>query len=69
MDGAYLGLAGLLLGISLGLRPREIPQSSPASHRKTPFTLLFYLDYPGQSHPLHLLILQHAKPECDKYLF
>ena len=30
------GLAGLLLWISLGLRPREIPRSSPASPRKTP---------------------------------
>ena len=28
MDGVFLGLAGLLLGISLGLRPREIPWSS-----------------------------------------
>ena len=28
--------AGLLLGISLGLRPREIPRSSPASPQKTP---------------------------------
>jgi len=36
MDGVFLGLAGLLLGISLGLRPREIPRSSPASPRKTP---------------------------------
>ena len=35
MDGAFLGLAGLLLRISLGLRPREIPRSSPASPRKT----------------------------------
>ena len=31
MDGVFLGLAGLLLGISLGLRPWEIPHSSPAS--------------------------------------
>ena len=38
MDAVFLGLAGmrLLLGISLGLRPREIPRSSPASRRKTP---------------------------------
>ena len=36
MDGVFLRLAGLLLGISLGLCPREIPSSSPASPRKTP---------------------------------
>ena len=36
MDGAFLLLAGLLLGISIWLRPREIPQSSPASPQKTP---------------------------------
>ena len=36
MDGVFLGLAGLLLGISLGLRPQEIPRRSPASPRKTP---------------------------------
>ena len=34
-DRVFLGLAGLLLGISLGLRPQEIPRSSPASPRKT----------------------------------
>ena len=31
--------AGLLLGISLGLRPREIPRSSPASLGGFRFTL------------------------------
>ena len=31
----FLELAGLLLGISLGLRPQEIPWGSPASPRKT----------------------------------
>ena len=36
MDGVFLGLAGMLLGISLGLRPWEIPRSSPASPRKIP---------------------------------
>ena len=36
MDGVFLGLAGLLLGISLGFRPREIPRSIPASPRKIP---------------------------------
>ena len=35
MDGVFLWLAGLLLGISLGIRPREIPWSSPASPWKT----------------------------------
>ena len=35
-DGVFLRLAVLLLRISLGLRPREIPRSSPASPRKTP---------------------------------
>ena len=35
MDGVFLGLAGLLLGIFLGLRLREIPQSSPSSFWKT----------------------------------
>ena len=37
MDGIFLGLAGLLLGISLGLRPWEIPRSNPAIPLKTPF--------------------------------
>ena len=37
MDGVFLGLAGLLLKISLGLCPREILQSSPASPYKTQF--------------------------------
>ena len=36
IDGIFLGLEGLLLGISLGLCPREIPRSNPASPRKTP---------------------------------
>ena len=36
MDEVFLGLAGLLLGISLEIRPWEIPRSSPASPRKTP---------------------------------
>ena len=36
MDGFFLGLPGLLLGTSLGLCPREIPRSSPASPQKTP---------------------------------
>ena len=35
MDGVFLGLAGRLLDIPLGLRPQEIPQSSPASPWKT----------------------------------
>ena len=35
-DGVFLGLAGLILRISLGLCPREIPRSLPASPRKTP---------------------------------
>ena len=50
MDGVFLGGAGLLLRDSLGLCPREIPQSSPPSPRKTPsiaplllgFFLLFH---------------------------
>ena len=33
--GAFLGLAELLLVISLGLCPREIPRSSPDSSQKT----------------------------------
>ena len=33
----FLGLAGLLLRISLGLCPRETPRSKHASPRKTPF--------------------------------
>ena len=47
MDRAFLGLAGLLLRISRGPRPQEIPQSSPASPRKT------------QSFPPLLLSLTH----------
>ena len=36
MDKVFLGLAGLLHEISLGLRPREIPRSIPSSPWKTP---------------------------------
>ena len=36
MERVFLGLAGLLLGISLGLRPQDISRSNPASPRKTP---------------------------------
>ena len=36
MDKVFLGLAWLLLRISLGLRPWESPRSSPASPRKNP---------------------------------
>ena len=43
MDGVFLGLAELLLGTSLRLRPRVIPQSSPASPRKTPSISLLLL--------------------------
>ena len=50
MDGIFLGLARLLLRISLGNRPQEIPQSSPASPRKTP------------SFPPLLLRLTQARP-------
>ena len=41
--GVFQGLSGLLRGISFGLCPREIPQSSPASPWKAPsfLTLLF----------------------------
>ena len=35
MDGVFLRLAGLLLRISLGLCPREIPWSSPTDPQKT----------------------------------
>ena len=35
-DRVFLILPGLLLRISLGLRPREIPRSSPASPWKNP---------------------------------
>ena len=31
MDGVFLGLVGLILGISLGLCPQDIPRSSPVS--------------------------------------
>ena len=50
-DMVFLGLAGLILGISLGLSPWEIPRSSPASHWKT-------LSFP----PL-LLKLTHSQPK------
>ena len=36
MDRVFLGLAGRLLEISLGLRPLEVPRRSPASPWKTP---------------------------------
>ena len=31
MDGVFQGMTGLLIGISGGQRPREIPRSSPAN--------------------------------------
>ena len=45
-DGAVFGLDGLLLGISLGLHPWEIAQSSPASKplENPVLPLLFYLE-------------------------
>ena len=46
-DGFFLGLEGLLIGISLGFCPREIFQSSPVSYWKTlsfpPLSLRFIL--------------------------
>ena len=36
MDGVFLGLAGLLLGISLGLRPREISSEQPCQPSENP---------------------------------
>ena len=51
MDRVFLGLTGLLLRISLGLSPQEIPRSSPASTQKTPsippllFGLTQYIGY------------------------
>ena len=38
-DGVFLGLAGLLLGIYLGLRPWEIPRASHAGPWKIPSIL------------------------------
>ena len=49
-DGVFLGLAGLLIGISLWLHAREIPWSSPASPWKT-------LSFP----PLLLRLTQYIK--------
>ena len=50
MDGVFLGLAGLLLGIFLGFCSLEIPWSRPASPRKTPSIppLLLVLTKPGR---------------------
>ena len=36
MDGVFLGLAGLLLGISLKLRPWEIPSEQPCQPSENP---------------------------------
>ena len=55
MDEVFVGLAGLLLEISLGLCPWEIPQSSPAIPRKTPSIPPLVL---GLTHSLPLLGLQ-----------
>ena len=52
-DRVFLGLAGLLLEISLGLRPREIPRSSPASQ------------LPSPSFPPLLLRLTQNTPSSD----
>ena len=43
-DRVFLGLAGLLLGISLGLRRWEIPQTALPALGKPRSFLLFYLD-------------------------
>ena len=68
MDGVFLGLARLLLGISLRRCPRKISQSSPASPRKTlsiPTILLGLTHY--REHPILALrnTLQNmASMEC-----
>ena len=60
MDKVFLGLAGVLLGISLGLRPWEIPWSSPTSPWKTPSIPPIVL---GLTQSLPLLGLQW-QPGC-----
>ena len=54
-DKVFLGVAVLLLGISLRLHPWEIPQSSPASLWKT------------QSFCLLLLRGTHSSPGCGTW--
>ena len=70
MDGVFLGLAGRLLGISLGLCPQEISQSSPASPGKTPSIppLLLGLTH---SWPLGLQIfsLSLVHPQVEQFLW
>ena len=66
-DGVFLGLAGLLLGISLRLCPWEIPRSSPAIPWKTPsfppilLRLLQYTKYPSSTRCLQPYGLQQLK--------
>ena len=60
MYRVFLGLAGLLLGISLRLLPQEIPRSSPDSPRKTlsisPLLLGLTQYYPGPVQFLNIYI-------------
>ena len=71
-DRVFLGLAGLLLGISLGLRPREIPQSSPASPWKTPSLpplLLRLTHYWNKNMPVsHFTIVTDLSTDCWQFL-
>ena len=58
-DGVFLGMAGLLLGIYFGLRPREILQSSTASPQRTlsVLPLLLGLTQPFLPQPNHIRAL------------
>ena len=60
MDGVFLGLAGLLLGNSLRLRPREIPRSRTASPCKTPSIPPLLLGL--TQYILNIIILKFTSP-------
>ena len=61
-DCVFLWLAGLPLGISLGLRPREIPWGSPVSPWKTqslpPLFLTIYNCFDMRWHHLPVVCWQ-----------
>ena len=67
MDKAFLGLAELLLEISLGLHPREIPRSRPASPAKTLFipSLLLGLTHSLRKNNVFIALYSSRILMCD----
>ena len=61
MHGVFLGLAGLLLGISLRLCFRDIPRSSPASPWKTLSIPPLLLGLTHSGYKMHAKLCQYTE--------